>query len=251
MVEKKFILLVLCVLFMNSMLFAKQQVTIYGDDSYPPYSYKENNEAKGIYVDILKLAFSKMENYEIIIKMIPWKRGLKYIKQGEAFALFPPYHDKDRLLWMIFSEPILKEEIIVFGKDVNLKGKTKWPDDFYGYTIGMNRGFTPYGVGGAAFGDAYTAGKIKIEEANTTEQNLKKLVRDRFLFYIYDKLLDIGPYPSIKRGIVINTNDGHLGFTKKNVNYMFMSDFKDTFNQIIKNLKNSNEIHEIIEKYLK
>jgi len=247
---KFFFLVLFTFLFMQNILFAKQKVVIYGDESYPPYSYSENGEGKGIYVDILRRAFDKMTNYEIIIKMIPWKRGTSYIKNGEAFALFPPYYTKKRLSWMLFSEPILEEEIVVFGKAVNLKGKTKWPEEFYGYTIGMNRGFSPYGAGGTRFGDAHKAGRIKIEEASSTEQNLKKLERDRFLFYINDKFIDIQPYPSIIQGMTINMNFGHLGFTKQNDEYKFMKDFKNTFDQIIKDMKESNEIKKVVDKYI-
>jgi len=123
-------------------------------------------------------------------------------------------------------------------------------EDFYGHTIGMNRGFSPYALGGVAFGDAYQAKIIKTEEANTTEQNLKKLERDRFLFYINDKFLDISPYPSIKKGMTVNINFGHLGFTKQNNNYKFMKDFKNRFDQIIKEMKESNEIEKIVNKYI-
>jgi len=251
MISTKSIVLVLFIfLFMQNILFAQHHVVIYGDESYPPYSYSENGQAKGIYVDILKLAFSKMTNYEVTLKTLPWKRALRYIKSGEAFALYPPYHTQQRLPWMSFSEPILQEEIVVFGKEQNLKGKTKWPEDFYGHTIGLNRGFSPYALGGVAFGDAFQAKKIKTEEANTTEQNFKKLERERFPFYINDKFLDISPYPSIKKGMTVNINFGHLGFTKQNDNYKFITDFKNTFDQIIKDMKESNEIKKILDKYI-
>jgi len=252
MIEKKINLLIFLIfLFLNNMLFAKQQVTIYGDDNYPPYSYQKNGHAQGIYVDILKLVFSKMKNYEVTIKMLPWKRGISYLKNDEIFALFPPYYDQNRALWMLFSESILREEILIYGKKENLEGRKNWPEDFYGSTIGLNRGFTPYGMGGETFGDAIIAGKIKIEEANNTEQNLKKLERDRFNFYLYDKFLDIAAYPSIKRGMVVNTNHGHLGFSIENISYKYKNDFISTFDQIMKKLKKTNEINKIIKKYSK
>jgi polar amino acid transport system substrate-binding protein len=248
---KKLLLVSILFSFFNSILFAKQEVVVYGDNSYPPYSYIEKGEPKGIYVDILKKAFSKMSNYKIKIKMIPWKRGIHYIKKGKAFALFPPYYTKERLLWMMFSEPILPEEIVVFGKDNNLKGKEKWPEDFFGYTIGVNSGFNLYSMGGEKFGDAVKYGKIKVDAIGGNTRNLKKLEKDRFHFYINDKLVNISQYPSIKRGMIINTNNGYLGFTTKNKNYKFTKEFKDNFNQIIKNMKKSGEINDILKSYVK
>lgn len=249
-IKKIFLFCVLCTIF-NMSLFAKQEVIIYGDNSYPPYSYMEKGEAKGIYVDILTKAFDKMTNYKITIKMIPWKRGIYYIKRGNAFALFPPYYSKERLSWMEFSEPIIKEEIAVFGKEKKLQGKTKWPEDFYGDTIGINSGFGLYTLGGKKFGDAVKNGKIKIDAMGGNRTNLKKLNKDRFDFYINDKLVDISSHPTIKRGMVIHTNDGHLGFTQQNKQYTFSKEFQDEFNTIINDMKSSGEIQKILEDYMK
>ena len=238
------------VLLGQSTVFAKQQVIIYGDRNYPPYSYVKDGKPKGIYVEILESAFSKMSDYDVTIKMLPWKRGIEYVKQGKAVALFPPYYTEKRVPWMHYSEPILKEHIIVFGKSANIEGKTKWPEDFYGYMIGLNRGFNPYSMGGDKFGDACKTGKIRIDEANSTEQNLKKLEMDRIEFYINDKLINISSYPLIKRGVIANTNYGYLGFTKKGENYKFLPDFKKKFDQIIRKMKASKEIEKIADNYV-
>ena len=247
----RFILLVLVVyLFSQSFVFAKEQVIIYGDDNYPPYSFEKNREPKGIYVKVLKSAFSDMPDYNVTIKMVPWKRGLAYIKRGQGLALFPPYYSEKRKQWMLFSEPILKEQVIVFGTKEKLNGKAIWPEDFYGYKIGLNRGFGLYAVGGDKFGDACKAGKIKIQEANNNDQNLKKIKYGRIDFYINDRLIDISQYPSIKRGVVANINYGYLGFTKKNEIFSFKSDFIEKFNRSIKKMKESGEIKKIIETYL-
>ena len=43
-------------------IFAKENnaIQIGFDDDYPPYSFVLNNELKGIYVDIIKLALQKI-----------------------------------------------------------------------------------------------------------------------------------------------------------------------------------------------
>lgn len=148
---KKTVLAVIAVLFTHFALgnaWAKQAVTVVGDASYPPYSYVEDGQPKGIYVDILKKAFSKMTGYDVAIKMLPWKSGINKIKTGTQAAIFPPYYSEKRVPWMSLSEPILKEEIVVFGTAEKLKGKTVWPDDFYGSKIGLNFGYSPEANGG-------------------------------------------------------------------------------------------------------
>ena len=94
----------------------------------------------------------------------------------------------------------------------------------------MNRGFNPTALGGVKFADACRSGKIRLLEANSTEQNLKKLEVDRIEFYLNDRLTDISSYPSIERGIIITTNYGHLGFTKENEEFQFLPDFRKKFN---------------------
>lgn len=253
--KKKWFATLICTLivwafFMAGWGVAKEQVVVYGDANYPPYSYEENGQPKGVYVDILTKAFSKMEAYDVSIQVRPWKRGIHFIKAGKVLALFPPYFKEERTLWMNFSEPILQEEVIVFGNAENLKGKTVWPEDFYGSKIGMNTGYDTTSMAGEKFTQAIKAGKIELEEANNNEMNLKKLEAGRIDFYINDKLIDITPYPSVKRGISVKYNYGYLGFTRKFESFPYISDFKKEFDEVIKQMKASGEIDKIMAKYL-
>ena len=71
----------IAILLISAPTLAKQEVLVYGDINYPPYSFEEDGKPKGIYVDILKAAFAHMPDYDVTIKMIPWKRGLEYIRK--------------------------------------------------------------------------------------------------------------------------------------------------------------------------
>lgn len=230
---------------------SKQQVTIYGDNGYPPYSYEENGEPKGVYVDILKIVFSRMNDYDVKIELKPWKRCIHFIKNGKVLAFFPPYYSDERTLWVNYSEPILQEQVVVFGKPDKLQGKTKWPEDFYDSKIGMNRGYDPTSMAGEKFAAAIKAGMIEFEEADNNEMNLKKLEAGRLDFYLSDKLINITKYSSIKRGVVAKNNYGYLGFTRKYEQHEYLSDFKKKFDQIIKQMKDSKEIEKIVENYIK
>ena len=50
-------------------------VIVYADNNYAPYSYEEGVAVKGIYSEILKSAFSRIDGYKVKIKSVPWKRG--------------------------------------------------------------------------------------------------------------------------------------------------------------------------------
>lgn len=57
-------------------------VVIYGDENYPPYSYVENGIFKGIYTEIIREAAKEIEGYNVELKPVPWRRGLKLIENG-------------------------------------------------------------------------------------------------------------------------------------------------------------------------
>lgn len=83
------------------------------DAGYPPYSYAEGDEAKGLYTDILRAAFKRMPGYRVDIRPMPWARGLAEVASGRAFALFPPYYRPSERPWMDYSRPMLKEKVVV------------------------------------------------------------------------------------------------------------------------------------------
>lgn len=69
-----------------SVAAAKQDVFIYGESNYPPYTWIDNGEFRGIYVDIFNKAFEKMEDYNIQLKAVPWERGL-FLLSKERLSL--------------------------------------------------------------------------------------------------------------------------------------------------------------------
>lgn len=238
-------------LFGNS-AFAAEKVVVYGDDSYPPYTYLDAATKKpmGIYVEILQAAFAKMPDYEVTIELVPWKNALNKVETGTGLAMFPPYYNVERDAWMSYSEPLLAELIVVYGTEEKLKGKTKWPDDFYGSKIGLNSGFSPLSMGGKTLVDAIAAGKITLDdEGKSNEICLKKVAAGRLDFYLNDRLIDISATPTVKRSeIVVSENNGFLGFTKKTEKFPYITDFKTKFDAIVKELKQSGAIEAIVSK---
>ena len=239
--------LVLLGLLANS-LFATQTIELLGDKSYPPYSYKENGNAKGVYVDVIKSAFAKIPEYNVKFKMVAWKRAIAMTKKGISIGFFPPYYSQERTSWSKFSEPIIDETSSVYAKETTLKGKVNFPKDFIGLTVCMNRGFTPM-TGGKEFADALKKKQIKLIEANSNKDCLARVKRGLADFYINDQLIDISSFPVIKRGMEVNSNFGHIGFTLQESKYPFMKDLQAKFNTIIKQMKKDGSIDKIVQKY--
>lgn len=233
---------------------ASQKVLVYGDDGYPPYSYVKDNEIRGIYVDILKEAFSRMDGYDVEIHALPWKRLLGEMESGKIMAGFPPYRVASRP-WMVYSEPILQENIVVFGLKSKVEGKAVWPDDFYGSRVGINNGFSYENLLGHDGSEAVKGGKLKVEEAMDSPTNLRKLAAGRIDLYVNDQLTDISGFSSGDDPIVIATviggQWGYLGFTSKDDLFPYSDDFKAIFNEIIIKMKKSGKLEELLNKYTK
>ncbi|MBN2782657.1 MAG: transporter substrate-binding domain-containing protein [Campylobacterales bacterium] len=236
-------------LFVAKALFASVVVEIVGDKNYPPYSYEESGEARGVYVDIIKSAFEKIDGYDVKFNMTAFKRAKELVKSGKAVAFFPPYYNEERTKWTKFSEPILAERSIVFAKSETLKNNVDFPKDFYGLTLCMNRGFNIEAVGGSELNDAVESKKINFIEANDNKACLSRVVRGMADFYVNDELIDISNFVDIKRGLKVKENFGHVGFTLNDKDYPYLKDFQKKFDKVIIQMKKDHEIEEIVKKY--
>ncbi len=249
-----------------SIFGANIKVDIYADDNYPPYSYSEGGITKGIYTEILMKAFSKMHGYDVNIIPMPWKRGLAYLEHGTGFAIYPPYrHTNERPYISPYSIPILNEQVVIYCKEEVLKEakRVKWPEDFYGLTIGNNSGFS---VGGKQFSQAVKEKKMTLLETKSTAQNILMLGLGRTDCYINDRLsimLELkrlkqegkydegGIHAKLVEGIIITNENGHLGFTNTDDGrFYFKKDFLEQFNHAINEMKEQGEIQKTVNDYV-
>lgn len=238
------------------------EVTVYADDGYAPYSYAVGGKAMGIYNDILRKAFSRMPEYKVNIDPVPWKRGLMYVQNGEGFAISPPYfRPKERPFISVYSVPILDEEIVTLCREETLKfPRKKWPEDYYGLSIGRNAGFL---TGGQALTDAVKEGKLRLEDTGDTRSNMLKLLEGRFDVYINDRMAMLSEFKKIQKeterykkikvveGTVISKEQGYIGFTGMDKGrFYFKDDFIKKFNSAIEEMKKNGEIQAVLEKYI-
>jgi len=247
-------------------LHAQVNVTIYCDESYPPYSYQKKGQAKGIYTRILTRAFDRLTGYTVTIKAVPWKRGLNLLETGKGFAIYPPYFHPNKRPYMDYSVPILEERLTVFTtpRITQRQDLTQWPHDFMGLRIGKNRGFVISKDPDYVL--AVQAGTIQEEEANGNRQNIMKLATGRIDVYVNDdlsilwelaKLRKCGIYDPAKghlpiiKGPTISIQNGFLGFTNRDGGqFFYKEDFKHQVNTVIKSMQTSGEIDGIVRQSL-
>ncbi|OWY38019.1 ABC transporter substrate-binding protein [Xenophilus sp. AP218F] len=238
-------------------------VTILVDDSYPPYSYRENDQAAGVYNDILRAASDRLPGYRIELKPIPWKRGLAELESGEAMALSPPYYrPRDRPFMQPYSVPMLKEQVAAFCRADALRApRRNWPADYLDLAFGINAGFRP---GGDAFWQAVRQRRVRLEEAPNARANLLKLIHGRIDCYLNDKLaieLELaelqrrGDYQpdgpdAIRQGPVISEENGYVGFSARS-RLPYQADFVRQLNAALVELKRSGKIDQIVARALR
>ncbi len=232
---------------MGISLWGSQTVELVCDKGYPPYSYKDGKKAKGVYVDVIKTAFNKLPQYDVKFKAIAWKKAISYVQSGKAIGFFPPYFNKDREAWTKFSTPILTETSVVFAKEKILKGKKKFPEDFLGLTVCMNRGFSISSVAGTKLAKMVDSGSINIKRGNTNQICLNQLKTNKADFYVNDQLIDTKNFPSIKRGLKVKQNNGYIGFTLKD-DFPYKNDLISKLNKVINQMKKDGEIDKILQQ---
>lgn len=238
-------------------------VTILADDNYYPYSFMDQGILTGAYTQIVKRVIQEMPRYKIKLQPIPWKRGLKLLKEGKAFALYPPYLKKDArpYIWPV-SKPMLDEVTSIFCRnDVLIKPRPKWPDDYIGLIIGNNNGFQ---MGGAYFWELVSTGKIIVKEYKNNQTNLTKMLisketdcymNDRQAVLLsWHKLINKSKWhkdvTAMSEGAIISKEQGHLGFTNRDKGFFhYKKDFLNNFNQVFNKLKSSGELDKLVNQY--
>lgn len=238
-------------IFFCSLAFAKEKVIVYCDQDYPPYTFLDKTELNGIYIDLLEKINTKLKDFEIILEPMPWTRAVKMLESGQAEVIIDAWYRPKERPYMIYSTSMLGEEIVVVSFEE--KGGN-WPKDFAGKKIGINRGFAVFTENEKKL--------INIEEANSTGDNILKLIKGRISYYANDKYSILWELKRLvtsktissgdaKKIIVLNSlskEDGYIGF-RKTTTWKNQKKFIDTVNVEIEKMKKNGELAEIIKKY--
>ncbi|OBV36836.1 substrate-binding periplasmic protein [Janthinobacterium psychrotolerans] len=238
-----------------------QPLTIYGDDGYPPYSYVEDGQMKGIYTDILREALRAMPQYQVRLLPVPWKRGVLMMQAGDAFALYPPYKLAGERPTVTYSIPLLTEHVVVFcNQDVAARRPlASWPLDYRGLRIGLNAGFL---VGDEAYHAAVKSGALVVDAVKGTRSNLLKLMRGRIDCYINDRLSVqselqrlhgegqlVPSMLAVRETAQLASQQGYLGYGPAlPATAPYRADFIARFNAVIAQMQRSGAIARIVER---
>ncbi len=172
-------------LILTARSFAEQQVTIYVVDNFPPYSFEVKQKPHGIYVNIIKEIFSRIEGYQAKIEAVPRKRAKEYLRAGRGFAMAPAYETQGD--GNIYSHALLTERIITVCTDDVFDENTRqeWPIDYRGLIVGFRRGEDTDFIGDNA---KSLNQRVRVTPTDNVVSNMRKLLSGRIDCYITESL---------------------------------------------------------------
>jgi len=259
------IILMFTLLFTGIVNATPIKVTIFTDDALRPYSYIENGEVQGLYINILKAVFSRMPEYDVKISAVPWKRGKKMMETGKGFGLATAYfHGHDWPYLYPYSLPFASDVLNVYcAPEILKKKRPNWPVDYHNLRIGRPSGFC--GWGGPQFDNMVKEKKIQLEESKGAVTQIMKLgagrvdciIMDKRTYNVeYHKAVKNGKFPSSwikpKLSVEISRNEVYIGYSKKAIEsgkYPFHMDFRQKFDSELFKMIRSGERDKILYSY--
>ncbi|WP_041599830.1 substrate-binding periplasmic protein [Hahella chejuensis] len=232
-----------------------QSIVLLMDESYPPYSYSENREAKGIYVDFIREAMRSIPDYKVSFKPLPWKRALNLVETGRAFAVFPPYYRPVSRSWMDYSVPLFKETVVLFTPPELLERlkPTRWPEDYKGLRIGLQLGFATL--------SPQQKELFVISESPNILTNLKQIALNRIDGHPNDYLSVVWTLEhnrkdpalvnlEITPAAIINEEVAYLAFSNIHPEqWTYREDFIAKMNQSLARMRDKNRLQQIVDKW--
>ncbi|MCP4345611.1 MAG: amino acid ABC transporter substrate-binding protein [Desulfobacterales bacterium] len=232
-----------------------QSVLVLSTKDFPPFNYPRNGKVVGIDIDTIH-EIGKRINVKIRMKYVPWKRLLLMLEHGDADAGFALFYTEKRAKYALyaFAEPMHYSTYNLFvrkGYEFEFNGLK----DLYDKKVGIARAFSISNE----FDKAVKDGKIKIEEVNTSEQNLGKLMLNRVdvivgneivtmynanILNIRDQLSKL-PMPIKKRG------KAYLALSKASKNIKNKAELLEKINHAFKAVNADGTYQKIVDKYIK
>lgn len=149
-----------------------QALTIYVDEANPPFMYRAEDRAAGIYPDVMR-AISARAGIDVKIVAVPWRRALFHLENGEG-AVAGIYKNLERQKKYAFSNPIHRESLMIYRLTSTFAGENTL-EDLSSMNVGVIRGWSY----GNAFDNARNVGKFETSEAAGDDQNFAMLISKR------------------------------------------------------------------------
>ena len=140
-----------------------------GNMNYEPLEFVQNNQYKGLVIDLTKAIFKKA-NINAKIQLMDWAKAQEFVKDNKADALMQININEDRLKYLDFSNDLLTSKFVIYKKS-----ERKDLKDIYSFN---NKTV-------AVFNKSYSASlikkypKIKTKIIKTMKEGLELLLKNK------------------------------------------------------------------------
>ena len=232
--------------------FAKDTELIFNTQEFAPFNYSLDGKTAGPVLEIINRVCSKLK-ISCKSKVMPWRRAIKEVREGEADGLFVVGKNKTRESWLYFSLPIITTEYGFFVLKSNHK-VYKSKTDIQGYKVGV-------------FGPSNTHNSLlkiseQLEDENKVPLDIRTLYDDSLVFKQLNSqtrgLQAVYSNKDVGNGLIKKLNLKNLRYMgkQKELNYYISFSKKtvskemvDKFNGILLTMHLNNELKNILEKY--
>jgi len=193
--------LVLCLL-ASSPASAEKVYTVACNEKNEPACFEDTKgNIVGVNVDIVRELFKRLK-LSLDIQLVPWNRLLSLVEHGKVDAGMPLFKTPERLKYALYpSTPLHNVAMQAYTHSDSDFTYTHLPEDFYGKTVGIRRGYSI----SPTFDQAVAKGHISINEVDSVNQLIRMLRSNRIDVGI-DKGATINFYLK-KEGVLLN----HIG----------------------------------------
>jgi polar amino acid transport system substrate-binding protein len=211
--------IVFAVLFANLAL-AEQTVLLVGDP-WPPYVIGELGEdaTSGVAVEIVKKIFSQIEGAMVRFPLIPWKRALREVEEGQSDGIGMLLKTPERQVYMLYTDALLTGENLIWSAGGETAARFEWAsvEDLRGLRIGITQGYSY----GEILDRSFENGDVVAVSAPTVERLFEMLANGRVNLALANdavgyslarKYPESGILPSIR---ATNSETFYIGISRK------------------------------------
>lgn len=172
--------------FLSTPAIANENLVRACSDPWPPLIIgdEEKQASGGLFVNVLQEVLTRM-GLKSELHLMPWKRCLKMIEEGEMDVTISCVYSKDRTAYLTPSDPFFMDTGVWYYNRAKFPKGFEWRsyEDFKGYSIGGTLG-SDYSSFSPGFAEAEKKGWLKLDRAKTTELAFKQLVAGNIDFHL-------------------------------------------------------------------
>ena len=113
------------------------KIRLVTDSNYAPFSFLENDELKGEFIDLISRVDKELPDYNIELVPMPWKKGLDSIQKGQYLGIVGTYQFGERRPYLYpYSAPLYTEHVVALCRNgSDLPDGASWPQSFKGKLV--------------------------------------------------------------------------------------------------------------------